>query len=126
NSWKGVLEAVAEAWRTQPDGIIQQAGQLTTHLKQVSMASGTGPRSSVSSLDREMLGNLLKSADHEFGGFGPAPKFPGSFDLQYLLSYSRLNREQEQRLAEEAMRHVRLSLDHMMAGGFYDQIGGGF
>lgn len=126
NSWKAVLEAIAEAWKKQPEGIEQQAAQLTQHLKQVAATSTVPPQSATKGLDKELARNLLKTADQEFGGFGPAPKFPSSFALGYLLAYSGLNKEQDPESAAEAMRHARLSLDNMMAGGIYDQIGGGF
>src|SRR5690606_32667998 len=114
NSWKGVLEAVVEVWKKQPDQVIQQAAQITAHLKQASLTSTLDPRSAVPGLPREILENILKAADREFGGFGPAPKFPGSFALQYLLTFAQLHGSAHPELSEEAMGHARLSLDCMM------------
>ena len=47
------------------------------------------------------------------GGFGGAPKFPPASALEFLL-------------ARGSNEHVALTLDAMLKGGIYDQIGGGF
>ena len=54
------------------------------------------------------------AADRARGGFGGAPKFPPASALELLLARG----ETEQR--------VELTLDAMLAGGIYDQLGGGF
>ena len=64
--------------------------------------------------------NSLAIADKQWGGFGKAPKFPQSFTVLYLLRYSHFTRN------EPALQQALLSLDKMMLGGIYDQLGGGF
>jgi uncharacterized protein YyaL (SSP411 family) len=56
---------------------------------------------------------LLGAADRRNGGFGGAPKFPPASSLELLL-------------ARGETQHVQLTLDRMLAGGIYDQLGGGF
>ena len=58
--------------------------------------------------------------DTENGGFGGAPKFPGTMNLDYLLQYAHIFND------DNALKHAELSLDKMIMGGIYDQIGGGF
>ena len=55
---------------------------------------------------------LLEGADMERGGFGGAPKFPPASALELLL-------------ARGEPAPVERTLDAMMAGGIYDQVGGG-
>src|SRR5262249_37408692 len=59
------------------------------------------------------LAALEGVADRRRGGFGGAPKFPPASTLELLLA--RGERE-----------HVERTLDAMLAGGIYDQLGGGF
>ena len=62
----------------------------------------------------------MKNADKEWGGFGKAPKFPQTFSIQFLLRYHHITQN------EEALAQALVSLDKMIEGGIYDQIGGGF
>ena len=62
----------------------------------------------------------MKQADKKWGGFGNAPKFPQTFTINYLLRYYHYTKN------EKALKQACLSLDKMIQGGIYDQIGGGF
>ena len=62
----------------------------------------------------------MKTADKKWGGFGNAPKFPQTFTINFLLRYAWLTGN------KEALAQAQLSLDKMIQGGIYDQIGGGF
>src|SRR5690606_23760036 len=64
--------------------------------------------------------NILKTADKVWGGFGNAPKFPQTQSIQYLLRYHHFTKD------EHALKQALLSLDKMIEGGIYDQLGGGF
>ena len=121
-SWTEILLGVSSAFREKRNEIEQQADNLTHHLE-VSNAFGA---SSVSggmyelSKMHEAFGNIMKTADREWGGFGKAPKFPQSFTINFLFRYAHLEKN------EEALQQARLSLDKMIRGGIYDQAGGGF
>ncbi|MBL7735514.1 MAG: thioredoxin domain-containing protein [Chitinophagaceae bacterium] len=62
----------------------------------------------------------MKTADRSRGGFGRAPKFPQTFTIRFLLHYYSFTGNQE------AFDQACLSLDKMIYGGIYDQLGGGF
>jgi uncharacterized protein YyaL (SSP411 family) len=62
----------------------------------------------------------MKAADIKEGGFGQAPKFPQTFSIQFLLHHHYYTKD------AEALAHACLSIDKMIYGGIYDQIGGGF
>jgi uncharacterized protein len=64
---------------------------------------------------------LLAAADRERGGFGGAPKFPPASALELLLARASGASD-----GGEKTRVVEKTLDAMMAGGIYDQVGGGF
>jgi uncharacterized protein len=121
-SWTEVLQAIAAAYRDQKEDIESQAQTLTDHLRQAN-AFGQGTMAGFVPT-KEALGeafrNTMKAADRLWGGFGQAPKFPQTFTLTFLLRYAHLAGN------EEAKDQALLSLDRMLMGGIYDQIGGGF
>lgn len=126
-SWSQVLQNLSNAFHNRRDTVESQANRLVEVI-QNSDTSLVGNQ--IEGLDRQqiftpvLLQNIfhtLKSRfDTENGGFGNAPKFPGTMALEYLLNYYHFFKD------ESARQHVELSLDKMIMGGIYDQIGGGF
>ena len=116
-----VLEAVDEAWRGRRHDLLEQAGKLTKVLERTGSlgATGDGPEPSPEILARGFE-SVRAQYDPQFGGFGPAPKFPQAMTLDFLLRTFVRNQ------APETLDMVRVSLDAMAAGGMYDQAGGGF
>ena len=116
-----VLEAVDEAWRGRRDDLLEQAGKLTKVLERTGSlgATGDGPAPSLDILARGYE-SVRSQYDPQFGGFGPAPKFPQAMTLDFLLRTFVRNE------APETLDMVRVSLDAMAAGGMYDQVGGAF
>ncbi len=120
-SWIQVLEWISKLWTEQADEVAGQAAQMIAHLRQASQMGLTSP---VKAWDmatcREMAETLLKQADTVYGGFGNAPKFPGTMAISFLLEHYYFTG------FEPALKQALLSLDAMIAGGIYDQLGGGF
>ncbi|HMG28389.1 MAG TPA: thioredoxin domain-containing protein [Acidimicrobiia bacterium] len=116
-----VLEAVDDAWRNRRSDLVEQAGKLTNALERIG-SLGTGGDGSAPS--PEILARAYDAVraqyDPQFGGFGPAPKFPQAMTLDFLLRTYVRNQ------ASETLDMARTSLDAMAAGGMYDQVGGGF
>jgi uncharacterized protein len=123
SSWREVLIAVSNAFQEKRDDIETQAENLTAHLLQ-SNSLGHQPQGGETNISKakvdELFLNLMKSADKEWGGFGRAPKFPQTFSIQFLLRYYHVTKN------KDALDQACLSLDKMIDGGIYDQIGGGF
>ncbi len=146
-SWTDVLLAISKAWEERRDEMLQQAENLTLHLVQANRI-GEGEQANTDfHTDQlvQMASVVLKNADKVEGGFGRAPKFPQTFSIAYLLRYAarflekparfrslgqlKGNRWKEGALeakADEAFQQALLSLDKMIQGGIYDQLGGGF
>jgi uncharacterized protein len=123
-SWQETLNGVAQAFNERRHEIDAQAENLTEHLLQ-SNAFGLQKPSETEQIFTaekpiEAFQAIMKSADKEWGGFGKAPKFPQTASIQFLLRYSHISKN------EEALTQALLSLDKMIEGGIYDQIGGGF
>lgn len=127
-SWKDVLLALSQAFKERREDIETQADNMTAHLMQSSrFGSNAVPELLIPHNELftrmqcdTMYQNIMQQADKEWGGFGNAPKFPGTFIIQYLLRYHHSFKEQR------ALDQALLSLDKMLQGGIYDQLGGGF
>ncbi|HEU4551397.1 MAG TPA: thioredoxin domain-containing protein [Chitinophaga sp.] len=127
-SWKEVLLALSQAFKERRSDIEQQANTLTDHLAQSNQFGTQAPP--LPGIPKEELftreqcdtifSNILSQADKTWGGFGRAPKFPGTFTIQYLLRYHYSFN------TPAALEQALLSLDKMLQGGIYDQLGGGF
>lgn len=126
SSWLELLQALHLAWQEKQDEITLQSDQMIDHLKQVSVISlNTSQQRTITENDLDMITeNLLKQADTVWGGFGAAPKFPATGTIQFLLEYFHFHKDKP--LAKPALEQALLSLDKMIEGGIYDQIGGGF
>jgi uncharacterized protein YyaL (SSP411 family) len=126
-SWKDVLSGVARSFREKKAEVEQQAGNLTSHVAATGSfgigqsAAGDNPALPFNpDTLRKIRTQLLATADKQEGGFGGAPKFPQTFSIRYLLHYYYFTKD------PETLDQACLSLDKMIAGGIFDQLGGGF
>src|SRR5215212_5921312 len=114
-----ILAAVSEAYRTRPEEVRQSAWEILSELRRMGVAQESGEVIDAQLLDNAYRG-LARSFDPRFGGFGGAPKFPSSMNLDFLLrTYERTG---DARALEMATHSCRM----MAWGGMYDQLGGGF
>jgi uncharacterized protein len=111
-SFSQVLEATAGAYRTQREELREASARIRDSLGAVGRVEQSQEPLDQSVLAQAVSG-LAASFDRSNGGFGGAPKFPPASALEFLL-----DRGQNE--------PVRLTLDKMMHGGIYDQLGGGF
>jgi len=114
-----VLQAIAEAYRTRKDEMIQNAKGFRQELVKQSFkkSGGEGVDASLLDIAYRSLGSRF---DPREGGFGGAPKFPPAMSIDFLLRYHHRTRD------EHALHMATLTLDKMAYGGMYDQVGGGF
>ncbi|HEY5648195.1 MAG TPA: thioredoxin domain-containing protein, partial [Nitrospiria bacterium] len=113
-----VLLNVQELWKTKRDELVKQGNDLAAHLR--GQTRTIQSRSFGDQLMDEAADRLAKEFDLSYGGFGPAPKFPPSTALSFLLRVYR-------RTGDEGwLKIVRGTLDGMARGGMYDHVGGGF
>jgi uncharacterized protein len=111
-SFRMVMEAIVEAFANKREEIDQRAPEMRARLGVIGQVKpATAPPEEAMLM--EAIERLRQSADHQRGGFGGAPKFPPASALELLL-------------ARGERQIVERTLDAMLAGGIYDQIGGGF
>lgn len=113
-----LLARISEMWKSDRKTLLDQAQNLTHAVRETHDPSAPGGVSE--STLRAACRSLGQSFDEAFGGFGSAPKFPAPGALRLLLRAHR-------RTGEPALLHmVTRTLDGMLAGGMFDQLGGGF
>jgi uncharacterized protein YyaL (SSP411 family) len=116
-----VLKAITDLYRKERTKIAEQAAALTQHLQQLHQRpANTETALLTSQLIQRAYLISLESFDRAQGGFGGAPKFPHSMELNLLLRYWRRTGDRD------ALHIVEFSLERMARGGLYDQVGGGF
>ncbi|MHB8464736.1 MAG: thioredoxin domain-containing protein [Acidimicrobiales bacterium] len=106
-----LLTAVHEAWIDKRADLLAQADELTEAIRSRSaVEAGEDVGAEVIEVAVEAL---TQGHDAEWGGFGRAPKFPMTGNLELLMRRG-------------AMEIVTTTLDAMASGGIYDHLGGGF
>jgi uncharacterized protein YyaL (SSP411 family) len=111
-SFRMVMEAVVHAFETQREEIREKAPVTRERLGAIGAFEPRDELPGAADLEQAVQ-RLLGALDRRNGGFGSAPKFPPASSLELLLT----------RGETEA---VELTLDGMLGGGIYDQLGGGF
>jgi uncharacterized protein YyaL (SSP411 family) len=111
-SWRNVLDGIARAWDEQRDDIIDSSRRIVDRLQATAQLEAPDAELEPAVLDAATT-TLKRSYDHEYGGWGRAPKFPSASVIEFLL------RRGEREMALNTLRR-------MAGGGMYDQIGGGF
>jgi hypothetical protein len=114
-----VLERVAEAWKTNPDAIVQESESVLDELRTRIEAGSAAGLLDAGPLDSGFF-SYRRTFDRQHGGFGGAPKFPQPSIFRFLL------REHARTGNPEALGMVLDTLRAMARGGIRDHLGGGF
>ncbi len=119
-SFLDLLPRVAEAYHARRIEIEQQSASMLKSFANM-LPSKTLLVSKFSEQPmNQALVELKERFDSVYGGFGNAPKFPHSAELEFCLRrYMATNDKQVLRMASH-------TLEKMARGGIYDQLGGGF
>jgi uncharacterized protein YyaL (SSP411 family) len=114
-----LMGRIDEIWTTQRDAVAQQAAQLTATMGRTAEIEAGAALPDVDELNQALAG-LAGAFDPEWGGFGPAPKFPQTMSLELIVRAYAATR------GEGALAVIETTLDAMASGGMYDHLGGGF
>ncbi len=107
-------------WTYDRDKLEESADKITQLLASNESNSWAEAKLDVDALAKQATADLKQSFDHEYAGFGDAPKFPSPHKLLFLL------REAKSHDDKQALSMVEQTLDAMRAGGVFDQVGFGF
>jgi uncharacterized protein len=117
--FKRILLSIAEAFDSRRKQVDESAEALEQAIAKSEMFHGARGAFDPRVVD-SVVGSALAQFDETQGGFGQSPKFPHSSAIDLLLERAKWPGDAKlQAIAEK-------TLDGMAAGGFHDQIGGGF
>ena len=114
-----LMNAIDDAWRNRRDDIDNNVAALVENIGRTSQISTNEHLPSID-VFKAAVQRLDADFDARWGGFGNAPKFPGTMALEVLLR-SYLNDE-----SPSTRQMLTTTLDAMASGGMYDHLGGGF
>ncbi len=117
--FKRILLAISDAFNTRRPDVDQSAEALEQAVAKAEVFHGArgvfDPAVVQAAID-----SAVSQFDTEHGGFGHAPKFPHSSVIDLLLERAKWSD------GARLLAIAEKTLDGMAAGGFRDQIGGGF
>ncbi|PAV62387.1 hypothetical protein WR25_26734 [Diploscapter pachys] len=129
--FKTILKLISKQWNESADKITEQ-GQ---HILQIISKGDSGETdasssASASQITHKLYKFLSSRFDPLHGGFGSAPKFPKTVDLEFLeflwMFEARSNSEEIRARSEDSVKMLQRTLGRMAAGGIRDHVGGGF
>ncbi len=115
-----ILTRLSEIWQTRRADVEQQANELASMLKRLSMGEKNGGEKPDRTLVAKALDSFRNAFDNSNGGFSSAPKFPPHGNLTLLLYEYGHTKD------ESLRRMIVQTLDGMAQGGIHDHVGGGF
>lgn len=110
---------IKELWGSKDrPHIVAQAEEVVELFKESVVIQGE----EIPSMHQISLGvdSLIAIADTAYGGRKGSPKFPLSYQLDFLMQYSHLEED------PRPIFYCELTLEMMQRGGIYDHLGGGF
>ncbi len=121
SQWNEVLQKVNTMYNENPAQANSYADGLSKGIQETNLLEIS---SAFEKLTKEALQigveNWKPEWDRDLGGDLGPQKFMSFNGLNFLLDYAVLAKD------EEALKHVKNTLDRMANGGIYDHIGGGF
>ena len=116
---KQFIQHIKQLWQSEErKQLIDQADKIVEIFEKSAKSAGdTMPTQQNLLAAVEML---FEMTDPVYGGLKGEPKFPMGYQSSFLLEFSRTKGE------GRALFCAELTLDMMLRGGIYDQLGGGF
>ncbi len=114
-----ILESLSDAYKNRRDEVLKSAEGVREYLQSANNVSIPQTGLSEKLLD-DAANALVGQVDNRFGGFGGAPKFPQTMNLEVLLRHHARTEDRA------TLSGIELTLRSMANGGIYDQLGGGF
>lgn len=119
--WLNILKSLRYTYDNDLEKVQEYAQNLYEGIQrsELIVEAATNQQFEKSTLD-ELIQRWSKQFDSDHGGNSRAPKFPLPSNYEFLLEFALLEGN------EKVLKHVETTLDCMVLGGIYDQVGGGF
>lgn len=114
-----MLPQIAEVYQKQKSEVYKSADGLFQQLRDYERQTGQ-PGELSDDIVQAIVGDARSKMDDQFGGFGSMPKFFTATALQLLVETALKEKD------HDLTSFLRLTLENMMHGGVYDELGGGF
>ncbi|QDU63713.1 Cellobiose 2-epimerase [Planctomycetes bacterium Pan216] len=118
-SFQEILHAVNEAWVNRQKDVLESADQMVARLHDIAQLNAIDGELSVDLIENAAR-ELQRYFDRTWGGIGQAPKFPHSVEYRLMLRAAQLTGN------DDFEQLATFSLERMIRGGIFDQLGGGF
>lgn len=124
-SWSQILQFITRIYRERRSDIEAQADRMVDYIKNAAstlrqVAKMEGAHKDPHTTIDILFSNLSKRFDHSHGGFGGAPKFPGTMSIKLLFDLHFFGGN------KDALTHALFSLTKIANAGIYDHVAGGF
>lgn len=121
-AWSQILINLNKAYREKKEQVLTSAEELKSILQSSDIERFRKPNTleGLKIETEQSFKSLLPKFDKTWGGVEKAPKFIMPSVWQWMIRYVQLTKN------NDALDHVKLTLNKIIAGGIYDQLGGGF
>ena len=118
-SFLQLMSAITDVWENRRDDVDTNVNALMDALSRSEISAPAAAVPGADLLDHA-VSSLAANFDREWGGFGAAPKFPSTMNVDLLLRSWAVS-------GNTSARDIAVdTLDAMAAGGMHDHLGGGF
>lgn len=127
--FKTILEHIANKWRSDRPSLIRQGDQIAEILSQQASSTASGDTSITAhaiQCSTKCFNYFEGTYDHEYGGFGEAPKFPQASIFEFLLRYYEYRQDANGHENSTSIKMVTETLKYMWNGGIHDHVTQGF
>lgn len=114
-----LMEAITDIWNRRRHEVTDNVAALVEAIGRTAMVSPAAGLPNFEFLNQS-IDRIVEAFDEEWGGFGTAPKFPSTMNLDLIARRHLRNPNANDE------KVLRTSLDAMCSGGMYDHLGGGF
>ncbi|KAK0168869.1 hypothetical protein PV327_002632 [Microctonus hyperodae] len=121
-----ILLSIAHKWLETKQDLLNSEVKIMEFLKSSTENKSSPTEKVPPSIDsgKKCVQQLIRSYEHEFGGFSDAPKFPQPVNLNLLFHvYAR---DPKDELSQECLNMCLHTLTKMANGGIHDHVGQGF
>lgn len=119
--WMKLLQNVQQAFKTEPEELQHYADQIKAGVVSNQFSSISDNKELIAKADlNESIQSIQNYWDDKNGGFNGTTKFPMTSVYNMMLNHAYYTKD------SLVLNQITKTLDKMMRGGIYDQIGGGF